>query len=100
MPKIQFVNNLDVQITGYVSGGSTDDDPASSGPINPGGGVGVVQVPGDGWRVTVQLATSPPLSQNSPQSNIMARSGGINGGTNKGFIIIINKLGVISVTEE
>jgi hypothetical protein len=79
MPTIKFTNQSSVTIIGYVGTPLPGSPPAQTTPIKTGESAEVTVVPmgPSGWMVTIQLADAPPLRENSPASDVWARSGGV-----------------------
>jgi hypothetical protein len=98
MPRIQFVNQAEADIIGYVTGGTDDNHPAHTKPIPPNGDETVPVPSGGGFRVTIQWAGAPPLSENSPQKNIVARCGGVEGSNDQHYAVILTKNHMLAIS--
>lgn len=92
--RVQFVNNNQLVVVGYIGNYPNVTEPATTGPIKPGS-TGTIDVPGGNWTATIQL-DGRPLTATSPQQDVMARTGGISGNV----VIILDQFGRISVTQE
>ena len=72
MAIVTFVNHSNISFIGYLGLGNSGT-PAATPTIAPGEAKSLT-FPGGDWALTVQSSDSPPLQQNSPQVNIIART--------------------------